>query len=384
MRTGTGKINWNYNEDPYDLADDYMCVQVASGLKNEAQSILKAINDGIGFKALDSKGNEIEDEFWEVGSSYISEGYRVGNLVLTPKYEGSEVLYGYGFDGKVFTQTGGSNFVDELLWSMYDDEGHSLPEVDKALDDLYWTDALRQTLSRADIEAFVDVTVDEKLQLRYEGLRGIIRGCNLLITRISSDHNAARRNSEDENTSKTGKRYFWVQNDWWGLICCELIGENDKAYYFKYETDQEVILPKWRVLKGSNRVKYETSEADAASSVGYFPGGVIFAQNGQVFRMYELKDLSKYLEWIRTLDEFEIVIDYGPKGVYMEDESGVTSASEVPAFNPKGIKGWGVASGHDDADWYIAGTARIADYTGSEYTPQMDTPDSMWTVTFKS
>lgn len=380
------KINWDYSKDPAELADDYMCVQAAQFLINNAEALLNCIKDKIGFTALDSNGNEIPDEYWAVGSTSKSEGYLRSNLTLEPIEEDSEIMArvgGFGFDGKWFTELRPGDFNEEYSWTFYDDSYKANDEINRRLDEMYITDPVNMVKRLADIEEYVDYTSDNAIQLKYEGLTGIIRGCNKLIASITNTHNAGRRNSENEDVAKSSRRYFWVKNDWYGLICCQLVGENDKAYYFKYQVDDEVILPKWRVLKQGGRVKYETTELDYLEFVSYYPGARIRTKNGQVFSVHELKDLTNILSNIRESEyPYHVYVDYGDNNLYIETEKGVTEESTLPSFKAKGIKGWAISYDYGE-DWDMAGSARVADYSGYRYQPSDDTPNTLWTITFE-
>lgn len=378
---------WDKDTSVDKALQEYLTICCADTLKGVYRDIKDAIKNRLNIRYADVRRSSYE---YLDDNSVESEGY-------APYNPDTPFISGLGYDPKEKMYVDFNYQDSPFPYPEPDSYPDSDPDVVRAVADEL------ESLSRRDeivhgmnlmggTGGEVDSDYDGSIAIREGALESVYKAAKYGEERVKKE--ADRRRYRTTYTDDYGERMstlYLVHNDWYGDIVCELIGENDRAYYFKFKDGDNVILPKWRVLKGSPRVLRQIPAGEAREKTSYYPGKEINTESGQQFIYKELKDvllsIQAYLngdyntEYMRPV---KVGIDYGKGKVFM-----ITDGVEDPnysntSYKPRGAKGAYFIYG-ESGDGELAGTAFVSLPDGvTAYHPSMDSPETRWTVDFRS
>lgn len=376
--------NWQYNTDIEEAFREYVVNSVASAIFQFCKSVMDAKRSHLNFRYVDTSGATI----------MMYEDEEIEERGFEPYAEGKAFISGLGYDP---VRDCYAELSEGLLWDLnliptrltYDEKDSSpaiVNAVQNKVYDSYPRELFHYGMAQGMGGTGDDIWLDSDdnfiaragaIQRLYQDAKKAMRLVKVWIK---------RRELEPVDADEIkGPTFYKVYNDYYGDIICELVGESDTAYYFQYKEGDTVLLPKWRVLKRSNRVKGSVSVSDKMNQITYYPGKEIQTESNQWFSVRELKTLITHIVNYTTgkveingVPEF--AVNYGNGKVYI-NKNGDDSESTAP-FMTAGVKG--AYFKYNDKSGDLAGNAILISDKGELYDTVLDTPETIWTPGFKN
>lgn len=377
-----------YKETSVDTAlQEYLTVCTAELLKNVYKDITDAKKSDLNFRYMDASGYTAEELTQE-------EAEELGYAAYKPN---RPFISGIGYDPKekMYVDTTLQDYTYPYPYpDSYPNSDPSIVEaVQKEMEDMYRKEYLNlgmTLMGGTGGDVFMDG--DDNILVREGAVHSLYKAAKYGEDRVYRAANNRKFRTKTRNSlGDTEPTLYRIHNDWYGDIICELIGENDKAYYFQFKEGDNVILPSMRILKGSPRILERISGWDATGEVAYYPGKTIDTESGQQFAVKEMKDVLSYIQSYLDGDynaaymrPVRIGVSYGNGKIYYSTDGIADPHYSNTPFKPRGAKGAFFLYG-EDGDGDIAGNAYVCLSDGTTpYSPAKDTPETEWTVDFRS
>ena len=378
---------WDKDTSVDTATEEYLTICTADLLKSVYKNITEAKKSDLNFQYMDTSGAYTENLTPEEAE----------DLGYAPYKPNRPFISGIGYDPKekVYVDTTMQDYTYPYPYpDTYPNSDPSIVEaVQKEMDSMYRTEYLgRGMILMGGTGGDVFMDGDDNVIVRAGAVHSIYKAAKYGENQVHKAANNRRFRTKTRNSlGDTEPTLYRIHNDWYGDIICELIGENDKAYYFQFKEGDKVILPSMRILKGSPRILERISGWNATGEVAYYPGKTIDTESGQQFSVKEMKDVLHFIQSYLNgdyntayMEPVHIAVNYGNGKIYSSTDGIEDPHYSNTSFRPRGAKGAYFLYGEDQGG-DIAGNAYICLPDGTTpYSDAKDTPETEWTVDFRS